>query len=174
MCSLLEPQGWDQAPQLVPEVPSKRQKNGHMGGSRQWPLLITYQWYDNISREKGKSIAAYEMLFFLFFPWEKIFHFDFSKAVCVLFKGNWKLHLYTNFHKTWTSRGIHAKYILWKTDGYTWNDTNYLSFSVVVNSIPKSYLTLCGPMDCSTPRFSVLHCLLEFAQIHFHCVSDAI
>ena len=30
------------------------------------------------------------------------------------------------------------------------------------------------PMDCSTPGFPVLHCLLEFAQIHVHSISDAI
>ena len=41
-------------------------------------------------------------------------------------------------------------------------------------SVPKVCLTLCDPMDCSTPAFSVLHCLLEFAQTHFHWVSDAI
>ena len=29
------------------------------------------------------------------------------------------------------------------------------------------------PMNCSTPDFSVLHCLLEFAQTHVHWVSDA-
>ena len=29
-------------------------------------------------------------------------------------------------------------------------------------------LTLCNPMDCSTPGFPVLHHLLEFAQIHVH------
>ena len=28
-------------------------------------------------------------------------------------------------------------------------------------------------MDCSTPGFPVLHHLLEFAQIHVHCVGDA-
>ena len=35
---------------------------------------------------------------------------------------------------------------------------------VLVQSCP----TLCDPMDCSTPGFSVLHHLLEFAQIHVH------
>ena len=40
--------------------------------------------------------------------------------------------------------------------------------------IAKSCLTLCDLMDCSTPGSSVLHCLLEFAQIHDHWVSDAI
>ena len=35
-------------------------------------------------------------------------------------------------------------------------------------------LTLCDPMDCSTPDPPVLHYLLEFAQIHVHGVGDAI
>ena len=33
-------------------------------------------------------------------------------------------------------------------------------------SVIKSCLTLLDPMDCSTPGFSVLHHLPEFAQIH--------
>ena len=40
--------------------------------------------------------------------------------------------------------------------------------------VAESCLTLCDPMDCSTPGFPVLHCLLEFAQTHVHWVSDAI
>ena len=40
--------------------------------------------------------------------------------------------------------------------------------------VAKSCLTLCNPMDCSTPGFPVLHYLPEFAQIHVHWVSDAI
>ena len=35
-------------------------------------------------------------------------------------------------------------------------------------------LTLCSPMDCSTPGFPVLHYLPGFAQIHVHWVGDAI
>ena len=33
---------------------------------------------------------------------------------------------------------------------------------------------LYDPMDCSTPGFVVLRCLLEFAQTHVHWVHDAI
>ena len=33
---------------------------------------------------------------------------------------------------------------------------------------------LWDPMGCSTPGFSVLHCILEFAQTHVHWVNDAI
>ena len=35
-------------------------------------------------------------------------------------------------------------------------------------------LTLCNPMDCSTPGLPVHHQLQEFAQTHAHGVSDAI
>ena len=41
-------------------------------------------------------------------------------------------------------------------------------------SVAKLCLTLCDPMDCSTPGSSVLHCLLGFAQIHVFWISDAI
>ena len=36
-------------------------------------------------------------------------------------------------------------------------------------SVIKSSPALCHPMDCSTPGFSVLHYLLEFAQTHALC-----
>ena len=41
-------------------------------------------------------------------------------------------------------------------------------------SVAKSCLSPCDPMNWSTPDFSVLHYLLEFAPTHLHWVSDAI
>ena len=41
-------------------------------------------------------------------------------------------------------------------------------------SVPKSYPTLCNPIDCNTSGFPVLHHLPEFAQIYVHWVCDAI
>ena len=41
-------------------------------------------------------------------------------------------------------------------------------------SVTKLCPTLCDPMDCSTPSFPVLHCLLKLAQTHVHWVGDAI
>ena len=41
-------------------------------------------------------------------------------------------------------------------------------------SVTKSCLTLCSPMNCSTPGFPVLHYLPEFAQIHVHWAGNAI
>ena len=53
---------------------------------------------------------------------------------------------------------------------YTCRPTAFLVFSCVIVQCP----TLCSPMDCSTPGFSILHYLSEFAQILVHWVHDAI
>ena len=50
------------------------------------------------------------------------------------------------------------------------NMETYIQFS----SVAQSCLTLCNPMDCSTPGFPVLHYLLELAQTHVHRVGDTI
>ena len=46
--------------------------------------------------------------------------------------------------------------------------------SIQLSSVALSCLTLCDPMDCSTPGFPVLHQLPELAQTHVHQVGDAI
>ena len=46
--------------------------------------------------------------------------------------------------------------------------------SVCFSSVTQSCLTLCDPMDCSTPGFPVHHQLPELTQTHVHWVSDAI
>ena len=50
----------------------------------------------------------------------------------------------------------------------------YFNVSFCCCSVAQSYLTFCGPMDCSTPGFPVLHCLPGHGQTHAHLVSDAI
>ena len=42
------------------------------------------------------------------------------------------------------------------------------------SAVPQSCLTLCDPMDCSTPGFPVHRQFLELAQTHVHQVNDAI
>ena len=42
------------------------------------------------------------------------------------------------------------------------------------SSVAQSYLTLCDPMNCSTPGLPVHHQLLGFTQTHVHRVGDAI
>ena len=68
---------------------------------------------------------------------------------------------------------------LWKwscSDGavHECGDTMSSHKHSVCHSVTQSCPTLCDPMDCSTPGFSVLHQLLELAQIHVHWVGDAI
>ena len=43
-----------------------------------------------------------------------------------------------------------------------------------VSSVTQACLTLCDPMNCSTPGFPVYHQLLEFTQTHVHWVRDTI
>ena len=49
-------------------------------------------------------------------------------------------------------------------------NTSLIQFS----SVAQSCLTLCDPMDSSTPSLPVHHQLLEFTQIHAHRVDDVI
>ena len=44
----------------------------------------------------------------------------------------------------------------------------FLQYSVQFSSVAQSCLTLCDPMDCSTPGLPVHHQLPEFTQIHLH------
>ena len=70
--------------------------------------------------------------------------------------------------------------------GQPLNTHNYLAWNVNrvdaekprwhfdVCSVAKSCLTLCDPLDSSTPGFPVLQYLPEFAQTYVHWVGDAI
>ena len=51
---------------------------------------------------------------------------------------------------------------------------NIIFSSVQFSSVAQSCLTLCNPMNCSTPGLPVHHQLLESNQTHVHRVSDAI
>ena len=51
--------------------------------------------------------------------------------------------------------------------------TRHIS-SVQFSSAVQSCLSLCGPMDCSTPGLPVHHQLPGFTQTHVHWVGDAI
>ena len=49
-----------------------------------------------------------------------------------------------------------------------------MEYSVQFSSVTQSCLTLCDPMNCSTPGLPVHHHLPEFTQTHIHWVTDAI
>ncbi|CAI9176240.1 unnamed protein product [Rangifer tarandus platyrhynchus] len=48
------------------------------------------------------------------------------------------------------------------------------SLSRLFSSVAQLCLTLCNPMDCSTPGLPVHHQLLESTQTHVHRVGDSI
>ena len=52
--------------------------------------------------------------------------------------------------------------------------TNHFKDSVQFSLVAQACLTLCNPMNCSTPGLPVHHQLLEFTQTHVHRVCDAI
>ena len=52
--------------------------------------------------------------------------------------------------------------------------TSEKELSVQFSSVAQSCLTLCNPMNLSTPALPVHHQLPEFTQTHVHRVSDAI
>ena len=56
-----------------------------------------------------------------------------------------------------------------------WSDlTRGLPRGTQFSSVAQSCLTLCDPMDCSTPSLPVHHQLPEFTQTHAYWVGDAI
>ena len=56
---------------------------------------------------------------------------------------------------------------------FNWTLCSRLKLEFVVQSLSRVCLFV-GLMGCSTPSFPVLHCLLEFVQIHVLWVVDAI
>ena len=46
--------------------------------------------------------------------------------------------------------------------------------SIQFSSIAQSCLTVCDPMNHSTPGLPIHHQLLESTQTHVHCVGDVI
>ena len=66
---------------------------------------------------------------------------------------------------------------LWRKSGairYLTHLPPYQPPAIQFNSVIQSCLTLCDPMDCSTPGLPVHHQLPEFTQTHVHWTGDAI
>ena len=72
-------------------------------------------------------------------------------------KANWKWSTRDGKSERWHSRNQRAK-----MDGNQ------------VSSVAQSCLTLCDPMNCSTPGLPVHHKLPEFTQTHIHWFGDVI
>ena len=71
-------------------------------------------------------------------------------------KGDYILYIF--------SKSQHPQGSVWVSPDDQGNESLWISLFVVVQLL--SCIRLCNPMDCSTPGTSLLHYLLEFAQIH--------
>ena len=76
--------------------------------------------------------------------------------------------------KTWLPKKILSKARVQEVEQRGWGIPIFPEVSACCCSVAQSCPTLYYPMDCSTPGFSVLHYLSEFAQTHVHWVGDAI
>ena len=56
----------------------------------------------------------------------------------------------------------------------SWSSLQMISNGYYCGSVAQSRPTLCDPMDCNMPGFSVLHYFPAFAQTHVHWVGDTI
>ena len=76
----------------------------------------------------------------------------------------------------WSSKATPGtKLQLKKMDPYVYSSTIYNSHDICCYSVTQLCLSLCDPMDCSSPGFpDVLHHLPELAQTHVYLVGDAI
>ena len=78
--------------------------------------------------------------------------------------------LSTEYERTLTNQKIHIAI----GKDLNWQFTERTSKRSICCSVTQSCPTLCEPMDCSMPGFTVHHRFPEFAQTHFHWVDDAI
>ena len=81
------------------------------------------------------------------------------------------LEILNNFEQRTSHLGIRfpSNYVA-SPEHITWSlDAEFfVSFFCCCSSVAQSCLTLCNPVDCSMPGFSVLHYLLKFAQTYVH------
>ena len=75
--------------------------------------------------------------------------------------------------KNYQGKCLHFELILLDTC-CSWLGEPGAHLSFVIVAVAQSCMTLCDPMDCSTPGFPVLHQLPELAQTHVHWIDEAI
>ena len=85
--------------------------------------------------------------------------------------GDWRSHMLLRAAKVkkkkkGTRKPMYVSFRWKQFKNFLFQQFSLYSCSVMFDSVT--------PMDCSTPGFPVLHCLLEFAQTHVHWVDDTI
>ena len=108
-------------------------------------MISLYSWF---FKEFLKSEFGVDLI--------KCFHLSFGMIISFLFFNLFiYLILFIYIH-------THIYICKFETDLHFWNVSHLVQFS----SVTKSCLTLCDPMNCSTPGLPVHHQLPEFTQTH--------
>ena len=115
-------------------------------------LILSLSPFPDLSYAYPWSLVSFCFLFlFVFFSLNQIFHFTSLPILISISLKNYMILFYRK--KKFTSV-------------FQWFSS--------VQSVAQSCLTLCDPMNRSTPGLPVHHQLLEFTQTHVHRVGDAI
>ena len=72
------------------------------------------------------------------------------------------------------TQGWYPSLLYWQASSLPLSHQGSWKYIYLFSSVAQSCLTLCDPMDCSTPGFLVHHQLPELAQTHVHRVGNAI
>ena len=112
-------------------------------------------------------------LFIIRMPYIILIHVTYKTCVNLVFILSVRLPVNSRLLEVmfWGNQKLYMNFLLYKWS--TFQPQCCSSFNCCC-SIVKLYLTLCISMDHSTPGYSVLHYLTEFAQIHVHWVNDVI
>ena len=87
----------------------------------------------------------------------------FTPSACFYFCKNWFI-THVTYNKSFLKSQCHTRWCFFFGSNLHCNRTWGLCCCCC--SVAESWATLYNPMECSVPGSSVLHCLLEFGQIH--------
>ena len=119
-------------------------------------------WLTQITFPYNSAFFSFIWLYFWLYILKAIYEWEKEKRSTFIYS-LFLFHLLTGTHEGTTS-GNRAS---------AWYPM-VIHYSVQFSSVAQSCLTLCNPMNCSTPGLPVHHQLPEFTQTHVHRVGDAI
>ena len=154
------------------DVPIRRRRPGAEDkpglDGRGWGLQANL-----VSRSASRGASGHSITAFLFLHPDHIPPRPLSPSLLpsssLHFRPLFSLWFYPSFHSCPFLNLVSPPFSEPRITGYL-----ILVSSVQFSSVTQLYLTLCDPMNCSTPGLPVHHQHPEFTQTHSHQVGDAI
>jgi len=136
------------------------------------PLLIVTEPQFELSESHSKfPLAIYQHISFLKLITTQCVSCDKSTRVSVSSSVKWGFMTSSSLCRKVVER---SNSVFWLLALCSWHNTLLPLLSVQFSSVAQSCLTLCDPMNRSTPDLPVHHQLPDFTQTHVHRVGDAI